>query len=173
MPDFHEDSDTHEIEVSPQHLVNATWKATTLSLLAVVIALVLVLAYVFIGIDVMRSGVKDIREDNAELAVNIQMALDDLERANREFASELATDHLQLVCRDVASYQEDRAISDAIVVFLIALQNVAGDVPIDVTGLGEAIRALRVVQGERDTTINTCLNGSASEAEQLTSGADG
>jgi hypothetical protein len=155
MPDFHEDPETHDVEMSPQHLVNATWKATTLSLLAVVVALVIVLAYVFIGVDAMRKGVDDIKASNAQ------------------FAAELRQDHLQLVCRDVASYQEDRAVSDTIVVFLVALQNLAADTPIDVEGLGQAIRNLRAVQGERDSLINNCLNGSTSQVDPLRSPGNG
>jgi hypothetical protein len=173
MPDYQEDPQTREVEMSPQHLVNATWKATTLSLLAVVIALVLVLAYVFIGIDVMRKGVDDIKEDNTRLATDVQVVIDDLEQNTIELADQLTEDHLQLVCRDVAAYQEGRAVSDTIVVFLVALENLAADTPIDVEGLGNAIRNLRAIQSERDSTINSCLNGTASQANELLSGSDG
>jgi hypothetical protein len=134
----------------------------SLSLLAVVVALVIVLAYAFIGIDAMDRSVDRMEEDNAKLASTLT-ALSD----------HLSEDHKVLVCRDTASYQENAALADSTVVFMDALADLAANTPIDARALTDAIRRLRAVQGQRDTLIASCLNGSASQAAELPSQVDG
>lgn len=164
MPDYLEKpvNGDHEVVIAPQHLVNASWKIIAMSLAAVLVALVIVILYTFVGVDATNRAVDEMKADNTALTNEIHMVLDDLR-----------LDHKQLVCRDVASYQEGRAVSDTIVVFLVALQDLAADQPINVDALEEAIVNLRAVQSKRDATINTCLNGSASEADELSSADNG
>jgi len=152
MPDFldEEVSGEHRLVVAQQHLVNASWKNTTLSLVAVVLALIALLAYWVIGVDAANRKI------------------DELENT-------LKSDHKVLLCRDVVAYSEDRAIADTLVIFLRQLSNLASDVALEPEAMSESIRSLRAIQSNRDTAINSCLNSNTdtSQGDQISSHLDG
>lgn len=134
MMEGHPDNPEIERRRPDPSLVSRAWRVTSLSLVAVLMALSVVLIYVIIGI---------------------------------QEAQDLQEDHHMLSCRDAIGYDEDRALSDGVVVFLEALLGVTQDVPVDPEALQAAVDSFNDVQDEHDAKFVACLNAGGSFDGQL------